>query len=341
MPTLCWIAPEIPQATYSFGETVLPVWPTWVEYGYQPASTTARVAATAPPSALRERLDEREVVRTAEAAAARDDHVGVLDRRALRLLVRLLEHRRLRREVLEARRRTPRRRRSPPASTGSNVPGRKSASRGVARPAHVDEDRVLERRPLADELAVRRARCRRGPSSGPRRAAPQDRRRRRRRARTRAKSTVSTPSLADQLREHVDARLRQRRLELRVVRDVDLAAPTSGLRRRAPARPSRARRRRRRRRAKRPCRARRARLLQLALVVLEEDQRASQELLLREEVDDLLRRAPSSSILRASPRGGGSPSASTVVPEPASRARRRRARDRRATASPAASTSRP
>src|SRR5205814_7372583 len=51
MPTLCWIAPEIPTATYSFGDTVLPVCPTWVEYGYQPASTTARVAATAPPSA--------------------------------------------------------------------------------------------------------------------------------------------------------------------------------------------------------------------------------------------------------------------------------------------------
>src|SRR5207237_4152001 len=52
MPTLCWIAPEIPHAMYSFGETVFPVWPTWVEYGYQPASTTARVAPTAPPSAL-------------------------------------------------------------------------------------------------------------------------------------------------------------------------------------------------------------------------------------------------------------------------------------------------
>ena len=51
MPTLCWIAPEMPQAMYSFGETDLPVWPTCVEYGYQPASTTARVAPTAPPSA--------------------------------------------------------------------------------------------------------------------------------------------------------------------------------------------------------------------------------------------------------------------------------------------------
>jgi hypothetical protein len=29
MPTLCWIAPEIPAARYSFGATVLPVWPIW------------------------------------------------------------------------------------------------------------------------------------------------------------------------------------------------------------------------------------------------------------------------------------------------------------------------
>ena len=27
IPTLCWIAPEIPAARYSFGATVLPVWP--------------------------------------------------------------------------------------------------------------------------------------------------------------------------------------------------------------------------------------------------------------------------------------------------------------------------
>ncbi len=44
----------MPAARYSFGETVLPVWPIWAAYGYQPASTTARVAATAllPPNAL-------------------------------------------------------------------------------------------------------------------------------------------------------------------------------------------------------------------------------------------------------------------------------------------------
>ncbi len=53
IPTLCWIAPEIPAARYSLGATVLPVWPICAAYGYQPASTTARVAATAllPPNA--------------------------------------------------------------------------------------------------------------------------------------------------------------------------------------------------------------------------------------------------------------------------------------------------
>ena len=50
---------------------------------------------------LGEVLDEREVLRPAEAATAGDDHVRVLDRRARLLLVRLLEHRRAAREVLE------------------------------------------------------------------------------------------------------------------------------------------------------------------------------------------------------------------------------------------------
>src|SRR4029077_9319963 len=50
---------------------------------------------------LRELLDQREVFWAAEPATPGDDDVGVLDRRAALLLVRLLEHRRLRREVLE------------------------------------------------------------------------------------------------------------------------------------------------------------------------------------------------------------------------------------------------
>src|SRR6202012_3548241 len=38
MPTLCWIAPEIPAARYSFGDTVLPVCPILAAYGDQPGS---------------------------------------------------------------------------------------------------------------------------------------------------------------------------------------------------------------------------------------------------------------------------------------------------------------
>src|ERR1044072_9243433 len=50
MPARCWIAPEMPLAMYSCGETDLPVWPTWLVCGYQPASTAAREAPTAAPS---------------------------------------------------------------------------------------------------------------------------------------------------------------------------------------------------------------------------------------------------------------------------------------------------
>src|SRR5207248_8181367 len=52
---------------------------------------------------LRELLGEREVLGRAEAAAAGDDHVGVLDRLSLRLGVRLLDHRRAGGEVLQLR----------------------------------------------------------------------------------------------------------------------------------------------------------------------------------------------------------------------------------------------
>ncbi len=31
IPTKCWVAPEMPQAKYTVGFTVLPVWPTWCE----------------------------------------------------------------------------------------------------------------------------------------------------------------------------------------------------------------------------------------------------------------------------------------------------------------------
>ena len=51
MPARCWMAPEMPLATYRLGDTVLPVWPIWWLWGIQPASVAARDAPTAPPSA--------------------------------------------------------------------------------------------------------------------------------------------------------------------------------------------------------------------------------------------------------------------------------------------------
>src|SRR2546425_304149 len=51
IPARCWIAPEIPSATYRSGVTVFPVCPTCSSFGRQPASVTAREAPTAPPSA--------------------------------------------------------------------------------------------------------------------------------------------------------------------------------------------------------------------------------------------------------------------------------------------------
>src|SRR5207302_1568046 len=47
IPARCWIAPEMPTATYNVGLTVLPVCPTWSAWGRHPASTTAREAPTA------------------------------------------------------------------------------------------------------------------------------------------------------------------------------------------------------------------------------------------------------------------------------------------------------
>ncbi|KAG0956967.1 hypothetical protein G6F31_012550 [Rhizopus arrhizus] len=50
MPARCWMAPEIPTATYSAGATILPVCPTCQSLGAYPASTAAREAPRAAPS---------------------------------------------------------------------------------------------------------------------------------------------------------------------------------------------------------------------------------------------------------------------------------------------------
>src|SRR5512135_3568644 len=50
IPARCWIAPEMPTATYRSGATILPVWPTCQSFGTKPASTAAREAPIAAPS---------------------------------------------------------------------------------------------------------------------------------------------------------------------------------------------------------------------------------------------------------------------------------------------------
>src|SRR5438128_254640 len=52
IPARCWMAPEIPNPRYSFGEMVRPVCPIWKRWGRQPASTAARETPTAAPSTL-------------------------------------------------------------------------------------------------------------------------------------------------------------------------------------------------------------------------------------------------------------------------------------------------
>src|SRR5262249_9810687 len=102
---------------------------------------------------LRQVLDEGEVLGAAETAPAGDDDLRVLDRGARLLLVRLLDHRRLGREVLELDRRLHDLRL---AAGGGRLERARphDADAGLSLPTHVDVDGVAERRPLADQLAV-------------------------------------------------------------------------------------------------------------------------------------------------------------------------------------------
>ena len=65
----------MPAARYSFGATVLPVWPIWA-VGVPAASTTARVAAAAPAERLGQRLCQLEALRLAEPAYTGDQDVA-------------------------------------------------------------------------------------------------------------------------------------------------------------------------------------------------------------------------------------------------------------------------
>ena len=95
---------------------------------------------------LRELLDEREALGRAEPAAAGDDDVGVLDRRALgSSAVRLLDQLGARRAVLELDRDVADVGGAARARPASNVPGANDRERDRARPAGVDVDGVAER----------------------------------------------------------------------------------------------------------------------------------------------------------------------------------------------------
>ena len=226
------------------------------------------------------------------------------------------------REVLRARLDAPRPRPSRRVSGGSNAPERKSASRGSERPADVDVARS-RRAPGA----CRRARRLRSTRSVRSQLRP---------ASSRAASPAATSAASTLCREQhgVEAARRARAARARP-RAAAAAAPRAARRPRrstccAPNSPaSRGQLRRRRSRRRRPATSPPSAaafastpsesFCELALVVLEEDQRASQQPLLREELDDLLgARVPSSSIFAVSPRAGGSFSAQTSVREPAS-----------------------
>ena len=79
-PTMCWIAPLMPQAMYRSGAIRMPVWPICSECGRQPAVVTTRDTPTAPPSSSGEVLEHREALGASDAATAADDDPGIRQR---------------------------------------------------------------------------------------------------------------------------------------------------------------------------------------------------------------------------------------------------------------------
>ena len=292
-----------------------------------------------------ELLGERELLRRAEAAAAGDDDVGVLDRWAARLLELLVDDLRAARDAPRARpRRPPTCGSPPPVGVASNDPERKSASRGSdfqptsTRTESCSAGRLPTSTPSCSAMS-------RDPSSGPasRRAARPGRDvGREHGVREQHRVVAAVP---DDLREHVDARLaaaaaratRRRRREpssRRTCRPQPRAP--SRRRRRAPRPP-------RRRRATRPSRARRA----SPSAARRRDARGRRGCATRRASSPRgSRRSPARRSRR--PRScarrhaaGGDPSASTSVFEPASPTSPASRPSRRARASPTASSSRP
>ena len=78
MPARCWIAPEMPAATYSCGETVLPVWPTWKVCGYPAGVDRGARGADGGAERVGELLDRVEVAAGATTAGDHDRGLGEL-----------------------------------------------------------------------------------------------------------------------------------------------------------------------------------------------------------------------------------------------------------------------
>ncbi len=109
----------------------------------------------------------------------------------------------------------------PPDSTGSKEPARTRPSFGPLVPADVDDDRVAERRPLADELAVRDGQVGEVPVQAGVEACGETRRDVRG-EHGRAEEHCVGARLLDERRERVHPRLRKRRGQLGRFARVDL-----------------------------------------------------------------------------------------------------------------------
>jgi len=195
----------------------------------------------------------------------------------------------------------------PPALDRLEGAGADQRQPRLALPADVDVDRVVKGGSLADELPVLLRQLDEVPVQArvePRRKPGGNVGRQHRGAEENRVEAMS----ADQVCGHVHARLGQRRGKRRVVGEVDLRSAEPG-RLRRQALDTRARDQRRDIVAELSRLAEHAQrvLLQLALVVLEEDERAHKAFRSSRNSTIFSAPVPSSSIRCVSPRGGGSP----------------------------------
>ena len=79
-PTMCWIAPLMPQAMYRSGAIRVPVWPTCWACGRQPAEVTTRDTPDRATEQRGELVELGETLGAADAATAADDDPRVGER---------------------------------------------------------------------------------------------------------------------------------------------------------------------------------------------------------------------------------------------------------------------